>query len=100
MNTNAAYRSRLPARIAGLRAAAATLDAFAAEDSAAAFGAWRARYLADELAEQMATVGGWPACLACGLPIPPDYTEVHPGPYHDSCCPDCYPTDTDQGEPL
>jgi len=28
-------------------------------------------------------------CRACGHPIPHDYTEVHPGPHHASCCPDC-----------
>jgi len=28
-------------------------------------------------------------CLGCGQSIPPDYTETHPGPHHDSCCPDC-----------
>jgi len=28
-------------------------------------------------------------CRACLQEIPADYTETHPGPYHDSCCPDC-----------
>lgn len=39
--------------------------------------------LAAELEKLMAK------CKGCGHEIPADYTEAHPGPYHDSCCPDC-----------